>query len=66
MQAVVRQARESNEASCQQLVGFFEQQRRNDLEQVRASYDQLASSDFETLRSLQQLASYVSFSESVK
>jgi hypothetical protein len=66
MQAVFSQARESNEANFQQLFGFFEQQRLNDLEQVRASYDQLASSDFETLRSLQQLASYVSFSESVK
>ena len=66
MQAVLSQTRESNEASFQQLFAFFEQQRLNDLEQVRASYDQLASSDFETLRSLQQLASYVSFNESVR
>jgi hypothetical protein len=66
MQAVLSQTRESNEASLQQLFAFFEQQRLNDLEQVRASYDQLASSDFETLRSLQQLASYVSFNESVR
>ena len=66
MQAVFSQARESNEANFQQLFGFFEQQRLNDLEQVRASYDQLANSDFETLRSLQQLASYVSFNESVR
>ncbi|MDA8922167.1 hypothetical protein N9J30_07715 [Gammaproteobacteria bacterium] len=66
MQAVLSQTRESNEASFQQLFAFFEQQRLNDLEQVRASYDQLANSDFETLRSLQQLASYVSFNESVR
>ena len=66
MQAVLSQTRESNEASFQQLFALFEQQRLDDLEQVRASYDQLASSDFETLRSLQQLASYVSFNESVR
>ena len=66
MQAVLSQTRESSEASFQQLFAFFEQQRLNDLEQVRASYDQLASSDFETLRSLQQLASYVSFNESIR
>ena len=66
MQAVLNQARESSEANFQQLFAFFEQQRLNDLEQVRASYDQLAESDFETLRSLQQLASYVSFNEIVR
>jgi hypothetical protein len=66
MQAVLNQARESSEANFQQLFAFFEQQRLNDLEQVRASYEQLAESDFETLRSLQQLASYVSFNEIVR
>jgi len=66
MQAVLNQTRESSEANFQQLFAFFEQQRLNDLEQVRASYDQLAESDFETLRSLQQLASYVSFNEIVR
>ena len=66
MQAVLNQARESSEANFQQLFAFFEQQRLNDLEQVRASYEQLAGSDFETLRSLQQLASYVSFNEIVR
>ena len=66
MQAVLNQARESSEATFQQLFAFFEQQRLNDLEQVRASYEQLAESDFETLRSLQQLASYVSFNEIVR
>ena len=66
MQAVLNQTRENSEANFQQLFAFFEQQRLNDLEQVRASYDQLAESDFETLRSLQQLASYVSFNEIVR
>ena len=66
MQAVLNQARESSEANFQQLFAFFEQQRLNDLEQVRASYEQLAESDFETLRSLQQLASYMSFNEIVR
>lgn len=66
MQAVLNQTRESSEANFQQLFAFFEQQRLNDLEQVRASYEQLAESDFETLRSLQQLASYVSFNEIVR
>jgi len=66
MQAVLNQTRESSEANFQKLFAFFEQQRLNDLEQVRASYDQLAESDFETLRSLQQLASYVSFNEIVR
>ena len=66
MQAVLTQTREANAASFQQLLSYFEDQRARDMEDVRASYEQLVSSDYETVRSLQQLANFVSYGETVR
>ena len=63
MQAVLAQSRASNEATLQQLFTYFEQQRQRDMQDVRASYEQLVSSDYETVRSLQQLASFVTVND---
>ncbi len=64
MQAALTQARESSESTFQQLFTYFEQQRQRDMQDVRASYEQLVNSDYETVRSLQQLANFVTFNES--
>ena len=63
MQAVLTQTREAGEASFQQLFSHFEQQRQQDLQEVSSSYEQLVSRDYETVRSLQQLANLVSYDE---
>jgi predicted anti-sigma-YlaC factor YlaD len=49
----------SNTRSLEQVVAYFEAQRRQDLQLLQSSYQQLAESDYQTIRSVQQLASYV-------
>ena len=43
------------------VVRLFDAQRVQDLQDMRQGYQQLVDSDYQTLRSLQQLASFVSF-----
>jgi hypothetical protein len=45
---------------------LFEQQRLRDLEDMRVGYQQLVDSDYETIRSLEQLAQFVSYREQVR
>mgnify|MGYP001431770571 CR=1 FL=1 len=45
------------------IYALFEDQRLRDLEDMRIGYQQLMDSDYETLRSLRQLAQYVSYQE---
>lgn len=66
MQAVLTQTREANAASFKQLLTYFEDQRARDMDDVRASYEQLVSTDHETVRSLQQLANFVSYGQTVR
>ena len=61
MQAVVEQARELSAENFEQIYTYFEQQRQLDMETVQVSYQQLLDSDFETLRTMEQLANYVQF-----
>jgi len=61
MQAVMEQARELTAENFEQIYTYFEQQRQLDMETVQVSYEQLLDSDFETLRSMEQLANYVQF-----
>lgn len=61
MQAVMEQARELNADNFEQIYTYFEQQRQLDMETVQVSYQQLLDSDFETLRTMEQLANYVQF-----
>ena len=66
IQAVVEQAQQMNAENFDQMYSYFEQQRQLDMENVQVSYQQLADSDFETLRSMQQLANYVRFQGDVR
>jgi hypothetical protein len=49
----------SNTRSLEQVLAFFEAQRQEDLQLLQSSYQQLAERDYQTIRSVQQLASYV-------
>lgn len=61
LQAVMDQAQEANAENFERLYSYFEQQRLQDLQGMRAGYQELVDNDYETIRSLEQLAQYVSF-----
>ncbi len=61
LQAVMEQTRQSSADSFDQMYAYFEQQRLLDLQDMRVGYEQLVDSDYETIRSLQQLVNYVGY-----
>lgn len=61
IQAVMEQTQELTADNFEQIYTYFEQQRQLDMETVQVSYQQLLDSDFETLRTMEQLANYVQF-----
>ena len=61
LQAVMQQTQQTTAENFEQLYTYFEKQRLLDLEDMRVGYEELVNSDYETIRSLQQLASFVSF-----
>lgn len=61
LQAVMEQTQQTTAENFQQLYTYFEKQRLLDLEDMRVGYEELVNSDYETIRSLQQLATFVSF-----
>lgn len=63
LQAVLEQTQQTTAENFDQLFTYFEQQRLLDLQDMRVGYQQLVDQDFETIRSLQQLANYVSYEE---
>lgn len=58
---VMRQYDESNSRNLEQVIEYFDLQRQQDLQLLQSGYQQLADSDYETIRSVQQLASYVQY-----
>ncbi len=66
MQAVLEQTQQSTAENFDQIYTYFEQQRLRDLQDMRVSYQQLVDSDYETIRSLEQLATFVSYQENVR
>lgn len=64
MQAVMDQTQQSTAENFEQMYSYFDQQRLMDLEGMRASYQQLVDSDYETIRSLQDLVNYVGYTSS--
>ena len=66
MQAVMEQTRELSAENFEQIYTYFEQQRQLDMETVQVSYQQLLDSDFETLRTMEQLANYVQFQGQIR
>ena len=61
MQAVLEQSEQATNDSLQQVLAYIDQQREFDLQTVQVSYQELADSGYETIRSLQQLANFVSY-----
>ena len=66
LQAVMEQALQSTADSFDQMYAYFEQQRLLDLQDMRAGYEQLVDSDYETIRSLQQLVNYVGYQGDIR
>ncbi|MBT4257536.1 MAG: hypothetical protein HOD87_15860, partial [Gammaproteobacteria bacterium] len=60
------QNQQATAENLEQIYAYFEQQRILDLQDMRVGYQQLVDSDYETIRSLQQLASFVSFQDDVR
>ena len=66
MQAVFDQTQQTTAENLERIYAFFEEQRLQDLEDMRVGYQQLVNNDYETIRSLEQLAQFVSFEDSVR
>jgi hypothetical protein len=66
MQVVFDQTQQTTAENLERIYAFFEEQRLQDLEDMRVGYQELANNDYETIRSLEQLAQYVSFSGKVQ
>ena len=66
LQAVMEQAQQSTADSFDQMYAYFEQQRLLDLQDMRAGYEQLVDSDYEAIRSLQQLVNYVGYQSDIR
>lgn len=58
---VVEQFEASNSRSLEQVMAYVDGQRQQDMQALQSSYQQLADSDYQTIRSVQQLASYVQY-----
>lgn len=61
LETVIGQFGDSTTRSLEQVMAYFEAQRAEDLQLMQASYQRLADSDFQTIRSMQQLANYVQY-----
>lgn len=61
LEAVMQQTQESTAENLDRIYAYFEQQRLQDLQAMRAGYQELVDSDYQTIRSLEQLAQYVSY-----
>ena len=66
LRAVMEQTQQSTADSFDQMYAYFEQQRLLDLQDMRAGYEQLVDSDYETIRSLRQLVNYVGYQGDIR
>jgi len=66
LRAVVAQTQQTTAENLDSMYAFFDQQRLLDLEDMRVGYQELVDSDYETIRSLQQLAQFVSYQGEVR
>lgn len=64
--AVLEQASALAADNMDGLLAHFERRRLEDLQSIRAGYERLADSDYETIRSLRRLAQYVSHQAPVR
>jgi hypothetical protein len=65
LEAVMQQSQQATAENMELLYSYFEQQRLQDLQAMRAGYQELLDSDYQTIRSLQQLAQYVSYDDTL-
>jgi hypothetical protein len=63
MQAVFDQTQQTTAENLERIYAFFEEQRLQDLQDMRVGYQELVNNDYETIRSLEQLAQFVSFND---
>ena len=63
LQAALYQNKQEMLTGLERIYTLFEGQRLRDLEDMRIGYQQLMDSDYQTLRSLRQLAQFVSYRE---
>ena len=61
LETVIEQFGDSTTRSLEQVMAYFDAQRAEDLQLMQTSYQRLADSDFQTIRSMQQLATYVQY-----
>lgn len=61
LDAALQQFGDNTADTLVQLVDWFEQQRELDIQRVEAGFQQLLDRDFQTVSSMQQLASYVQY-----
>ena len=61
LESVLTQFGETSSRSLEQVIAYVEEQRQQDLQLLQSSYQQLADSDFQTIRSVQELATYVQY-----
>ncbi|MDP1931558.1 MAG: zf-HC2 domain-containing protein [Gammaproteobacteria bacterium] len=61
METVISQMSDSTARSLDQVLAYFEAIREQDMQILQSTYQQLVDSDYETIRSVQQLASYVQY-----
>ena len=66
LQAVMDQTQQTTAENLDLIYAFFEQQRLQDLEDMRVSYQELVDSDYATIRSLQQIAQFVSYQGDIR
>lgn len=66
MQAVLDQTQQLTAENFETMYSYFEEQRLTDLQDMRLGYQQLVDSDYETIRSLQQLVSYVGYTDDIR
>lgn len=66
LQAVMEQTQQTTAENLDRIYAFFEQQRLQDLEDMRVSYQYLEDSDYATIRSLQEIAQFVSYQGDIR
>lgn len=66
LEAVMNQTQQTTAENLDLIYSYFEQQRLQDLQAMRAGYQDLLDSDYETIRTLQQLAQYVSYEGNIR
>ena len=66
LQAVMDQTQQTTAENLDLIYAFFEQQRLQDLEDMRVGYQELVDSDYATIRSLQQIAQFVSYQGDIR